>query len=269
MRPDHGGTSSNEQPPVCAQPIRIACIGDSLTRGDGRHETWRKRSPRSLEGRGNYPMLLSSLLGASADVRNFGHGGTTACNGSNSPYQQTREYRRAIKFRPHLLVLMLGTNDAKDTHWGLGCDATTLTEGLTAIRASLGMPPSVIFEPPPILREKWAIRKTLLKVTRTVVQSYVSNSGCSAVYLGHHARALHSPSPARLFIADGVHLSVQGSNLLACSVVDALVSWRGLIQRGAEGQRCGESSRGTWDNLSCTSWIPGTWMERCHTLGWG
>ena len=113
------------------EPVRVACLGDSLTRGDGSHEA---RQKSSLAGRGNYPMRLQRLLGTeSATVLNFGHGGATACNGSDIPYLRTREFRRALQWRPHLLILMLGTNDGKDKHWGSPCGAAALHAGLTAI----------------------------------------------------------------------------------------------------------------------------------------
>ena len=73
--------------PATANPLavtRVACLGDSLTRGDGAHE---RRPPREkrFQQRGNYPALLQDLLGPGYVVRNFGHGGAAACNVSDVP----------------------------------------------------------------------------------------------------------------------------------------------------------------------------------------
>mgnify|MGYP002631366751 CR=1 FL=1 len=116
--------------PSCSatQPVRIACVGDSLTRGDGLHELpHRHRVPAHLltkskhfemRQRGNYPALLQRLLGSGgAVVRNFGHGGATACNVSELPFFATRELDRARKFSADVAIVMLGTNDAKAHYW--------------------------------------------------------------------------------------------------------------------------------------------------------
>ena len=74
--------------------VRVACVGDSLTRGDGLHEHIpRHRVPTAklrpsqlpLRERGSFPAMLRRLLGEDRfDVRNFGHGGTTACNATGA-----------------------------------------------------------------------------------------------------------------------------------------------------------------------------------------
>ena len=61
---------------------RLACIGDSITRGDGAHEAGRgSHAPfkRGIVGRGNYPAALQALLGTEEWlVGNFGVSGRTA-----------------------------------------------------------------------------------------------------------------------------------------------------------------------------------------------
>ena len=78
-------------------------------------------------------------------MRNFGHGGATACNATALPYLQTRELAAAAAFRPHVVALMLGTNDAKTQHFERGpCAAggsgPGLRAGLAAIVAALRPP---------------------------------------------------------------------------------------------------------------------------------
>ena len=127
-------TRSLSMPPHISCPptpdrLRIACVGDSLTRGDGLHEhPPNHRVPaiqltarqRPLRERGSYPAFLARLIGRRADVRNFGHGGSTACNrsgGSGPPFVGVHEMPAALQFSPHVVVLMLGTNDAKRHLW--------------------------------------------------------------------------------------------------------------------------------------------------------
>lgn len=116
--------------PESDELIRIACVGDSLTRGDGLHEhipanrvPFQRLRPSqyALRKRGSYPALLARLAATQrAVVRNFGHGGATACNnsgGNGPPYESVPEYSAALRFAPHVVILMLGTNDAKAHFW--------------------------------------------------------------------------------------------------------------------------------------------------------
>lgn len=91
-------------------PIKVACIGDSLTFGFGLHDA----------AADAYPIRLAKLLGDRFLVRNFSRSATTAA-GTRSPgawnpvFAETREYGQALAFEPDVIVCNLGTNDL--THW--------------------------------------------------------------------------------------------------------------------------------------------------------
>jgi lysophospholipase L1-like esterase len=84
-------TMGNKSP---ASPIRVACVGDSITKGSG------------------YTVKLQSLLGAAYSVANFGVDGSTVSLNSNRPYINQPECQKAEEFQPDIVVIMLGTNDA-------------------------------------------------------------------------------------------------------------------------------------------------------------
>lgn len=90
-------------------PIRVACVGDSITYGIG------------LTNRMNesYPVWIGRWLGPDYDVRNFGHSGATLLNRGDVPYVQQKEHEDAIAFKPDLVVIILGTNDSKHHGGGL------------------------------------------------------------------------------------------------------------------------------------------------------
>eukprot|EP01062_Namystynia_karyoxenos_P034757 TRINITY_DN25454_c0_g1_i1.p1 TRINITY_DN25454_c0_g1~~TRINITY_DN25454_c0_g1_i1.p1 ORF type:complete len:292 (+),score=55.54 TRINITY_DN25454_c0_g1_i1:61-936(+) len=90
--------------------LRIALLGDSLTRGNASHE---RHPPSFTRGRGNLASELAALLGArsAVSVRNFGSSGATAMCCQPRSYAEKPEFDAAMKFRPHVIVLMLGTND--------------------------------------------------------------------------------------------------------------------------------------------------------------
>ena len=91
--------------------IKIACVGDSLTRGDiGNNVTY---------GIDDYPTQLQQLLLDSNDkpfvfkVRNFGVNGATALSTVNSAYTHTKEYKQIFNYKPNIILFCLGTNDVK------------------------------------------------------------------------------------------------------------------------------------------------------------
>ncbi len=75
-------------------PIRVACVGDSITQGT------------------YYTQDLQKLLGNHYAVGNFGIGGSTVLLSSIKPYMYQLVFQNAQNFRPNIVIIMLGTNDA-------------------------------------------------------------------------------------------------------------------------------------------------------------
>ena len=100
------------QPPQSV--IKIACVGDSLTRGDiGINVTF---------GVDDYPTQLQKLLlqqhsvsshRMTYDVRNFGVNGATGLESVAASYLHTKEFKQALAYKPNIVLLALGTNDSK------------------------------------------------------------------------------------------------------------------------------------------------------------
>jgi acyl-CoA thioesterase-1 len=88
-----------------ADPVKLACVGDSITSGMGASKP--------------YPMQLQTLLGKAWEVKNFGVSGTTLLNGGDNPYQKTTAFADAKAYLPQVVVIMLGTNDTKPQNWKL------------------------------------------------------------------------------------------------------------------------------------------------------
>ena len=88
-------------------PIRVACIGNSITYGYG-------LADREHEA---YPVLLQQKLGAKYQVENFGKSGATLLARGHRPYFQQEEYKKALAFRPDIAVIHLGVNDTDPRNW--------------------------------------------------------------------------------------------------------------------------------------------------------
>ena len=124
---------------------------------------------------------------------------------------------------------MLGTNDAKKGDFDSRCDPglTMLSRGLSEIVRALGAPPTLILEPPPILLEKWRIRKRYLSRVRRHITATVANrseASCrpSSRWLARPYRS-KKLTDWRYFTADGVHLNEAGSLVLACASYESLM----------------------------------------------
>lgn len=95
------------KPATKPAPVRVACVGNSITYG------------MLVEDREKncYPAVLGRMLGDGYDVRNFGHSGTTLLNKGHNPYTRTKEYAEAVAFRPDIAIIHLGINDTDPRNW--------------------------------------------------------------------------------------------------------------------------------------------------------
>ena len=71
-------------------PIRVACIGDSIT----------ERSSNASD--------LQTLLGANYSVNNFGVSGSTVTLNSYKPYMQQPQFQIAEDYELDIVIIMLG-----------------------------------------------------------------------------------------------------------------------------------------------------------------
>ena len=86
--------------------LRVACLGDSITAGTG-----------ATSQQHTYPSQLQQLLGDDYVVTNLGSGGSTMHRNFARPYNLTAMYRGFLKERWDIVVIMLGTNDARPINY--------------------------------------------------------------------------------------------------------------------------------------------------------
>jgi len=91
-------------PAKYSEPVKVACVGDSITQGSGSN--------------GNpYPKQLQALLGDEWKVGNFGLSGRTLMDKGDRPYMKEKAYQNALAMQPDVVIIMLGTNDTKPRNW--------------------------------------------------------------------------------------------------------------------------------------------------------
>jgi lysophospholipase L1-like esterase len=100
-----GGPMDPIDPATYKEPIRVACIGDSITQGVG------------AEKGKSYPSQLQELLGDKWKVGNFGVSGRTLLRKGDHPYWSEKAFQNAQDFKPNVVIIMLGTNDTKPQNW--------------------------------------------------------------------------------------------------------------------------------------------------------
>lgn len=115
-------------------PIRIACIGDSITEGAG-------LSNPSTE---SYPAKLGRLLGTNYIVRNFGVSGRTLLKKGDHPYWNEANFKTSLTWEPDVVIIQLGTNDSKPYNWRYSTNFVADYEELVASYAKLPTHPRII-----------------------------------------------------------------------------------------------------------------------------
>ena len=83
--------------------IRVACIGNSITRG----------SCIDMASQQGYPAQLQKILGEDYHVRNFGMPGYTVLRHGDYPYTSSECWQMAQDFQPQIIIIKLGTNDIR------------------------------------------------------------------------------------------------------------------------------------------------------------
>lgn len=90
-----------------AQPVRVACVGNSITYGTGIAD--RKHF--------SYPVQLQQMLGNGYVVGNFGKPGATLLYKGHRPYVEQPEFKEALRFKGDIAVIHLGINDTDPRNW--------------------------------------------------------------------------------------------------------------------------------------------------------
>lgn len=90
-----------------SEPIRVACIGNSITYG------------AFIPNRemNCYPAQLQAYLGDGYEVKNFGASGRTILSKGDYPYSETDTYKASLEYQPDIVLIKLGTNDTKPQNW--------------------------------------------------------------------------------------------------------------------------------------------------------
>jgi len=215
-------------------PIRIACLGDSITYGA-------QADPKTE----SYPAQLQQMLGVRRLIKNFGVGGATMMRrGKPNAFQQLPKAR---EFEPQLVIVGFGINDTRSRgvdYWDhfsdFVSDATALLEEITSWpwqpRVILCLPITNYSDLPGMPEERKennAERVPRMAEVRTKLKEVAANfadRGVMVVDLGEPTK-----DHPELYAIDGVHMKPAGYRLIAETLRPAVEKAEGEIKAKRQG----------------------------------
>ena len=209
--------------PAMARPIRVACVGDSITWG---YTITHHRLALA------WPGVLQKLVGKKYKAVDFGHNGATLLKKGNLPYWNTPEFRAATRFDPNIVIIMLGTNDTKPQNWKkYGTQFTANAEALIRHFRHLQSRPKVyICTPPPVVRVKklgignpWGINeKTLVAGVIPAIKRAARAMQVTVIHV-HRQMLKRITRPLHDYFAhDGVHPDPAGQAVMGKIIYQAV-----------------------------------------------
>lgn len=196
---------------ACTQePIRVACVGDSITYGHG-------IADREHHA---YPGVLDSLLGDHYIVRNFGISGRTLMNSADSPYMNEQIYKDALSFKPDIVTIKLGTNDSKPYNWvhkeNFKSDLKELIESFRSLESN---PQVLLCLPAPAMGHAWNINDSVItNGVIPIIKEVALEENLTIIDLNTPLR------PHREYFPDTIHPNEEGSSLIAHIISKVILS---------------------------------------------
>lgn len=184
-------------------PLRVACIGDSITFAAA-------SGPRDET---SYPAQLQVLLGSGYEVRNFGVSGATMLRASERPYWNQKQYAEAKEFLPDIIVIKLGTNDSKPQHWNAEAYARDYRDMVDELAALPSKPKIILCRPVPAFSENFKIRNTVIVGEIIPIVDEIAVEKRLPVVDAYNALLNYGVD-----FPDGIHPDAHGCNLLSKAV---------------------------------------------------
>ncbi|RKD88288.1 GDSL-type esterase/lipase family protein [Mangrovibacterium diazotrophicum] len=192
---------------ACQKPVKIACVGDSITEGVGT-QVWNKSS---------YPVILDSLMGPDYVVMNCGRSAATMLKNSDMPYWKCNELDDVFIYQPDVIVIKLGTNDSKDHNWNAAAYEQDYQALIDTFQSIPTHPKIYMCLPAPAFEKRWNINDTTIREqVIPIIERLASVNSLPVidVYTGLQGQAGHFP--------DGIHPDEAGAKKLAEVIAEGL-----------------------------------------------
>ena len=190
-----------------AEPIKVACVGDSITQGVG-----------AQRGK-SYPAQLQGLLGDGYQVGNFGVSARTLLKKGDFPYWNEKKYQDALAMEPAIVVIMLGTNDTKPQNWKFEAEFEADYRELVKSFQSLKSKPRVfVCRPVPVPgMGNYGINEENIQKEIPRLDALAKALGCGVIDM--HAALAKFPE----MLPDRVHPNTAGAGEMAKAAAKAIL----------------------------------------------
>lgn len=204
--------------------IRIACIGDSITEGYGTAD------PIS----DCYPAVLQRKLGEDVEVRNFGISGFCVLDTADCPYRSTMQYQASLRFKPDIVIIMLGSNDSKIANFAGHDNDFRRTYGeLLTVYMDLPQSPDVYaVTSPTAWRKEGELYWDYMVSPEIIHERIVDMQKLTARLLDVPVIDMHQMTQGmKKYFKDGVHPDTEGSEKIAEMIAERISE---SVQKHAE-----------------------------------
>jgi lysophospholipase L1-like esterase len=214
-----------------AQPVRIACVGTSITAGI------------NLDVSVRYPTRLQTMLGNGYVTGNFGVVGSAVIRTSKMPYCTTASFRSVFTFAPQWIVIELGTNDSPTFAWDSLNGKVNFPIDMRWLIDTFQTMASVkkiwLCTTPPAFSDYHSINETIISQQIVpIIRQIAAAKGLGLADV--HDQLLPFPE----VFSDGVHPNSEGAGFIAQVVFDAIKSQsrveNTLISRRTIASGCSE-----------------------------
>ena len=158
------------------------------------------------------------MLGPEWHVGNFGVSGATLLRQTGNSYWNTREFQKAIAYKPDIVIIKLGTNDSKFENWLNREQFVKDYTDLIRIFENLDSRPKVyICYPIPAYSQGWGIdNKVISKDMKHMIDIISERTDVQII-------DLHRPMINQFnFFIDSVHPNADGAFVIAYEIYSIL-----------------------------------------------
>lgn len=197
------------------KPIKVACIGNSITFGSGLQDRIKN----------SYPGQLSLMLSDKWLVRNFGVSGRTLLSKGDYPYIKETFYKNVLAWKPDVIIIKLGTNDSKPQNWKYKDEfETDYLKLIHELKALPSHPIIILCQAVPVLGVRYGISDEIVnnEINPLIRKIAVAETlPCIDLYTPLLEFKNHFP--------DGIHPDETGAAKIAQVVYKALTGKEGQI----------------------------------------
>lgn len=189
------------------EPIKVVCVGDSITEGSG----------LEVQSTSAYPVFLDKQLGTDYSVLNFGRSATTMSRNGDFPYWVAKEFSNVFAASPDIIVIKLGTNDTKPKNWNSEDFMNSYQAMIDTFNTIRSKPKIFLCYPVPVYETRWGINDSILIAgVIPVIDKIAAKNNLPVIdlYRGMENQAENFP--------DGIHPNEKGTENMAIFIAKEL-----------------------------------------------